>query len=70
MRSEGSIRGMMGAGSASDKQEADTQIEIGLATGVLKPRVGTIFSLESIAEAHDEVISHSKGTTGKIVVCI
>jgi NADPH2:quinone reductase len=70
MRSEGSIRGMMGAGSASDKQEADTQIEMGLETGVLKPRVGTIFSLESIAEAHDEVISHSKGTTGKIVVCI
>ena len=68
MRCEGSIRGMVGPGSVEDRAVIDSAIQEGLEAGLLKPVVGHVFPLKEIAAAHDEVMSHSRGTRGKIVV--
>lgn len=68
MKCEGSIIGMVGAGSAEEKKEIDAAIQKGLELGELSPLVGIVYPLSHLAEAQDEVISHSQGTRGKIVV--
>jgi NADPH2:quinone reductase len=70
MRCEGSIHGMVGPGSITDKMEADRMIQRGLESGELLPRVGSIFSVNQIQDAHEEVITHASGTKGKIVVLV
>lgn len=69
MRIEGSIRGMMAfAGTKEERAQEDAVIQEALEGGKLSPVVGQVFKLGEIAAAHEEVISHSKGTRGKIVV--
>jgi NADPH2:quinone reductase len=68
MRCEGSIHGMVGPGTPEEREEIDAAIQQGLESGQLKPVVSEIYNLASIAGAHEEVISHSRGTRGKIVV--
>ena len=70
MLCEGSIHGMVGPGSFQEKMEADQMIQRGIEAGSLMPRVGSLFEIERICEAHDEVISHACGTKGKIVVVV
>jgi NADPH2:quinone reductase len=68
MRCEGSILGMVGPGSADDKKKIDAAIQRGIESHQLRPVIGQVFSIEQIRAAHAEVLSHSKGTRGKIVV--
>ena len=70
MRCEGSIRGLVGAGSVEDKQVIDAAIQQGLESGEINPVVGIKFEISQVALAHDEVMSHSLGTRGKIVVLL
>ena len=70
MRCEGSIRGMVGAGSNEDKIAADAAIQSGIESDQLIPRVGTVFTLDEISLAHDEVIQHTSCKRGKVIVRI
>ena len=68
MRSEGVVTGFVGAGSLEDKANADSFIQVGIETLALQPVVGHTFSLAEIAAAHTEIISHSMGSRGKLIV--
>lgn len=68
MRSEGTVRGLVGHGSPEEKAQIDAAIQAGLGSGQLNPVVGHVFKLGEISAAHEEVINHSRGTNGKIVV--
>ena len=68
MRCEGSIRGMVGPGSQDEKAVIDRGIQEGIQSGQLRPVVGVAYPFEKVQEAHDEVIAHTRGTKGKIVV--
>ena len=70
MRAEGTITGFVGAGSPADKTVADEFIQAGLESGALCPLVGPTFAFSETAKAHDEVMSHSRGTRGKVVVTV
>lgn len=68
MRCEGSIRGMVGAGSTLDKITIDVGIQKGIESGQLRPIVGVAFPFDKVPDAHQEVIAHTMGTKGKIIV--
>jgi NADPH2:quinone reductase len=68
MRCEGSIWGMVGSGSVEDKQIIDAAIQEGLEKGHIRPVVGHVYRLAETSGAHEEIMSHSRGTRGKIVV--
>jgi NADPH2:quinone reductase len=70
MRCEGIIHGMVGAGSFQDKVEADEAIQKGIESGKLIPRIGSVFTLENIGHAHDEVINRTSCIRGKVIVRI
>ena len=70
MRCEGSIRGLVGPGSIEDKMVIDAAIQDGLETGQIRPVVGVTFEPSQTALAHEEMMSHSLGTRGKIVVLV
>lgn len=59
----------MFAATDDDYTESACYIEQGLSNGALQPVVGRVFQgLESAPAAHEEVIAHSAGTQGKIVI--
>lgn len=68
MKCQGSVHGMVGPGSAEERAEIDTIIQKGLESGDLRPVVAGIDGMGEIQDAHSEVMTHSKGTRGKIVV--
>ena len=70
MGKESSICGvMLGASSDADWQEAAEYIAMGVSNGSLRPIVGRVFNgLESAPAAHEEVIAHTGGSHGKIVI--
>lgn len=68
MKCEGSIIGMVGPGSISERLEIDAALQKGLEAGALSPVVGLSMPLADIQEAHEEIITHARGTRGKIVV--
>ncbi len=67
MMTEGSIVGLLVA-PEDETNAAIAGINGGLASGALKPVVGTVFGLEDASEAHVEVIEHKKGTSGKVIL--
>ena len=42
----------------------------GLEQGLLRPATSQQFALEDVAKAHREVIEHTQGTKGKIILTI
>lgn len=68
MRSEGSILGIVGAGTLAEKLVSDTAIQNALDAGIIHPIVGHVYNLDGVSSAHEEVITHAGGTKGKIVV--
>ena len=68
MRAEATVTGFVGAGSPAEKEQADAFIQAGLERGEIVPVVGVVFSLAQVQDAHAEVMSHSRGTRGKIVI--
>ena len=70
MRCEGSIRGMVGPGTLDERKVIDSAIQDGIDNGALKPVVGHVFPLAEVDEAHEEIMTHSRGTRGKIVVAV
>ena len=69
MMCEGSIVGVL-RGSDHEMKSATLACERLLQAGAVKPVVGHEFRLEDAAEAHREVLAHTKGTNGKIVISI
>jgi NADPH:quinone reductase-like Zn-dependent oxidoreductase len=55
-------------GTQAEWDLAYTAIEEGLAVGALKPIVGLSFTLAEAKDAQIEVIEHTQGTAGKIVL--
>jgi len=72
MAREATITGvMLWLANEQEFEEAANFIEQGLLSKRLKPIIGHLYKgLEKASEAHDEVISHTKGTVGKIVIQI
>jgi NADPH2:quinone reductase len=70
MRCEGSIHGMVGPGSLEDRSLIDAVIQDGIETGSLQPVIGQVYPFQEVASAHEEVMTHSRGTRGKVVVSV
>ena len=51
-------------------QETEAFLYSGQALGWVKPVVGKVYSLEDVAQAHRDVIDHSGGSQGKIILDI
>lgn len=66
MSREASVVGVMAAGT--DGSEAFAAIEAGLLSRTVRPIVAKTFPLAGVAAAHTEVIEHTSGTSGKIVL--
>lgn len=50
--------------------ETGAFLNAGQKSGWLKPHVGQEYQLENVAKAHEQVIEHSGGSRGKIVLTI
>ena len=69
MKNEASIVGVQLAGSTSEEAaEAAAALAAGLADGTLSPVVGQVFPLAAAPQAHAEVLAHTGGTNGKLVI--
>lgn len=70
MRNEAFVVGMtLFAASVEDLAESGSYIEAGITAGTLLPVIGSVHhGLESAAAAHAEVVEHTGGTKGKIVI--
>eukprot|EP00397_Hematodinium_sp_SG-2012_P032924 GEMP01035108.1.p1 GENE.GEMP01035108.1~~GEMP01035108.1.p1 ORF type:complete len:357 (+),score=69.75 GEMP01035108.1:149-1219(+) len=68
MQVEGTITGFIGLGTPEDEKRVDLGLATALKAGAITPSVGPIFTMENVGKAHEEVLSHSLGTTGKVVV--
>lgn len=70
MMKETSIIGMLGG----PKNDLETRryrsyLKIQILNGNLSPTVGSLYPFFQAPRTHNEVIKHTKGTTGKIVLC-
>jgi NADPH2:quinone reductase len=52
----------------SEKDDIRRALYAGLESRVLRPVIGQVFPLAQVAKAHEEVIQHSEGSYGKIVL--
>lgn len=71
MVKELSIHGVMPRNSTQEERlECMSFLSTGQEQGWIKPVVGQVFSLDEVASAHKEVIAHTGGSAGKIVLKI
>ena len=49
-------------------QEAGAALSSGFTQGWIKPIIGTQYKPDQVIQAHEEVIAHSKGSSGKILI--
>jgi NADPH:quinone reductase-like Zn-dependent oxidoreductase len=54
--------------TAAEKTETFAAINAGLRDGYLKPIIGNAYSLVDAPKAHIDVMEHSNGSSGKIVI--
>ena len=59
---------MVSAATAKEKTQAEAYVTSKLASGVIRPVVGPVFSLEDAAAAHKDVIEHAGGSRGKVLI--
>ncbi len=59
---------MLPNASAEEDVRTTAAIHDGLSNGSLRPVIGESFSLEDAARAHQEVIQHTRGSLGKIIL--
>jgi len=70
MMKETRILGMLGGPrNDSEKRRYRNYLIAQIHSGRFQPTVGYQFDFEDAPKAHEEVISHSKGTLGKIILC-
>ena len=54
--------------TAAERAETFAAINAGLRDGYLKPIIGNAYALSDAAQAHTDVMEHSNGSAGKIVM--
>jgi len=69
MMKETRILGMLG-GPRNDVERKRYQSYLvnGIKQGFLQPQVGVLYDFADVAQSHVEVIQHTQGTKGKIIV--